>query len=242
MNNVVITGASGGIGRAVADVFLENGWRVGLLARREDALHEVAQGHENAIVLPADVSVSDQVERAFNDFFVETGRIDVLFNNAGIFTTAGLIDEVPLADWQRAIDVNLTGMFLAARAAFARMRRQSPQGGRIINNGSVSAHVPREGSAPYTATKHAITGLTKSLSLDGRAFDIACGQIDIGNARTDLLDGIIEAAVARGEAPPPTIDVALVAQTVFDMACLPLEANVQFMTLMATKMPYIGRG
>lgn len=242
MNSIMITGASGGIGSAVAEKFLAEGWQVGLLARREDKLRILADGHTGAYVLPADVTKSDEVEPAFNEFFLEAGRIDVLFNNAGVFTPATTIDQMSLEDWQRALDVNLTGMFLAARAAFARMRRQTPQGGRIINNGSVSAHVPRPGSAAYTATKHGVTGLTKSLSLDGRAFDIACGQIDIGNARTPLLEDATRAAIERGEAPPPHIDVKLVADAVYNMAVLPPEANVQFMTLMATKMPYIGRG
>lgn len=242
MNSIIITGASGGIGRAVAETFLANGWTVGLIARRYDALIEVAAGQGNAVVLPCDVTDSDAVEAAFNEFIIAAGRIDVLFNNAGIFTPAATIDEISIEDWKRAVDVNLTGMFLAARAAFARMRAQSPMGGRIINNGSVSAHSPRPGSASYTATKHAVTGLTKTISLDGRDFDIACSQIDIGNARTELLQGIIDAAEARGEAPPPTMDVGLVADAVWNMATLPPEANVQFMTLMATKMPYIGRG
>lgn len=242
MSSIIITGASGGIGRAVAEKFLAEGWTVGLMARRREALMEVADGQENAVVLPCDVTKSDAVEAAFNDFIIAAGHIDVLFNNAGIFTPAGLIDEISLEDWQRAVDVNLTGMFLAARAAFARMRAQVPMGGRIINNGSVSAHSPRPGSVSYTATKHAVTGLTKTISLDGRAFDIACSQIDIGNARTELLQGIIDAATQRGETPPPTMDVGLVADAVWNMATLPPEANVQFMTLMATKMPYIGRG
>jgi NAD(P)-dependent dehydrogenase (short-subunit alcohol dehydrogenase family) len=166
----------------------------------------------------------------------------VLFNNAGLFTPPMPIDEVPVDDWRRAVDVNLTGMFLAARAAFGQMRRQAPQGGRIINNGSISAHVPREGAAPYTATKHAITGLTRQISLDGRPFDIACGQIDIGNALTDIMQTVTEKAKAAGDPPPETFDVRHVADAIWQMATLPLSANVQFMTLMATKMPYIGRG
>jgi len=163
----------------------------------------------------------------------------VLFNNAGSFGTAAPIDELPLEAWRAAVDVNLNGMFYAARAAFAEMRAQSPQGGRIINNGSVSAHAPRENAVSYTVTKHAITGLTKALSLDGRSLDIACGQIDIGNARTALLE---ELAAKTPDNPPPMMDVRHVAEAVYSMATLPLEANVQFMTLMATKMPYIGRG
>jgi len=239
---ILITGASGGIGRATAELFLAEGWTVGLLARRGDKLEEVAAGSSNAVVLEADVTDPAAVDAAFDRFLGATGRLDVLFNNAGLFTPAGNIDEVTLDDWRHAVDVNLTGMFLCARAAFARMRQQSPQGGRIINNGSISAHVPREGAVTYTVTKHGITGLTRQLSLDGRPFDIACGQIDIGNARTDLLQGIVDEAVARGETPPPTMDVGDVARSVLHMARLPAEANVQFMTVMATKMPYIGRG
>lgn len=242
MPSILITGASGGIGRAVAELFLAEGWTVGLLARREATLQEVAAGRKRAIVLPGDVSDPQAVEQAFADFTRQAGRLDVLFNNAGLFTPAAPIDEVSLEDWQRAVNVNLTGMFLCARAAFAQMRAQAPHGGRIINNGSISAHVPREGAVTYTVTKHGITGLTRQLSLDGRAFDIACGQIDIGNARTDLLQGIVDDAVARGEAPPPTMDVGDVARSVWHMATLPPEANVQFMTVMATQMPYIGRG
>ena len=242
MPSILITGASGGIGRAVAERFLDEGWTVGLMARRGELLDEVAGGRTTAVVLPGDVSDEASVTEVFERFLAQAGRIDVLFNNAGIFTPAAPIDEIPVADWHRAVAVNLTGMFLCARAAFGAMRRQAPQGGRIINNGSISAHVPREGSMTYTATKHGVTGLTRTLSLDGRPFDIACGQIDIGNARTELLDGIVEKARAAGEEPPPSMDVGLVADAVWNMAGLPLEANVQFMTIMATKMPFIGRG
>lgn len=239
---ILITGASGGIGAAVADRFLSEGWQVGLLARRVEALETVRAGRENGHVLPADVSDPAAVEAAFATFAGVVGRLDVLFNNAGIFVPAAMIDDVPLADWDRAVSVNLTGMFLAARAAFGRMRHQSPAGGRIINNGSLSAHVPREGAVCYTATKHAITGLTRQLSLDGRALGIACGQIDIGNARTELLEGIAATAETKGEPAPPMIETSEVVEAVWTMATLPLSANVQFMTLMATKMPYIGRG
>jgi len=242
MPSILITGASAGIGRAVAELFLAEGWTVGMLARRKEVLDEVAAGHGNAHVLVADVSDPDAVSAAFDQFVAKAGRLDVLFNNAGLFTPAAPVDEVSVEDWYRAVSVNLTGMFLCARAAFAQMRAQTPQGGRIINNGSISAHVPREGAVTYTVTKHGVTGLTRQLSLDGRPFDIACGQIDIGNARTDLLQGIIDAAVAEGEAPPPSMDVDEVAKSVLHMAQLPPEANVQFMTVMATKMPYIGRG
>ena len=239
MSTILITGASAGIGAATARHFLAHGWTVGLLARSEDKLMALAGDHDRAHVLPADVTDEDQVSDAFAKFAALAGRLDVLFNNAGMFGTQAPIDEIPVAEWRRIVDVNLTGMFLCARAGFALMRRQSPMGGRIINNGSISAHVPREGSVAYTATKHAITGLTKSLSLDGRSFDIACGQIDIGNARTELLDGII---ARTPDNPPPVMEVEEVAKAVQHMADLPLAANVQFMTLMATKMPYIGRG
>ncbi len=242
MKTMIITGASGGIGRAVAETCLRKGWTVGLIARREDALAEIATTHGKAIVLPGDVTSEADVERCFDIFIEKTGRLDVLFNNAGIFTPAAPIDEVSLDHWQSAVDVNLTGMFLAARAAFGQMRHQTPQGGRVINNGSVSAHVPREGSVTYTATKHGVTGLTRTISLDGRAFNIACGQIDIGNAETDMLRMLAERAKDNGETPPPMMDVQLVADAVLSMAELPLNANVQFQTLMATQMPYIGRG
>lgn len=238
MNSIIVTGASSGIGRAVAEKFLVEGWRVGLIARRIDALHEVAQGQPNAHVLPCDVTQPDDVATAFADF----GALDVLFNNAGIFTPAAPIDEVDLDDWTRAVAVNLTGMFLCARAAFKQMRAQDPQGGRIINNGSISAHAPREGAVTYTTTKHGITGLTKSLVLDGRPFDITASQIDIGNAETDLLRGIISKAVAAGQDAPPSMEVVHVADAVWHMANLPLHANTLFQTLMATKMPFVGRG
>ena len=237
MKSIMITGASGGIGRACAQAFLAAGWRVGLIARRAALLQEVAQGHDGAVVLPCDVTDEGAVAQAFDTFAAKAGRLDVLFNNAGIFTPAAPIDDIPVADWTRAVAVNLTGMFLCARAAFGQMRRQSPQGGRIINNGSISAHVPREGSVTYTTTKHGVTGLTKTLSLDGRPFDIACGQIDIGNARTDMV-----AELAKSQPGMATMDVGLVADAVLRMAQLPPEANVQFQTIMATKMPYIGRG
>lgn len=241
---IIITGASSGIGAATAKVFLKAGWRVGLIARRRSALEAVAAGHESAHVLPADVTDETALGAAFETLTKATGRIDVLFNNAGSFGPAGLIDEISVQDWRDVVDLNLTGMFLAARFAFKQMRVQMPQGGRIINNGSVSAHAPRPGSVGYTSTKHAITGLTKTLSLDGRAFDIACGQIDIGNAHTELLDQLNARALAADPDAviPPTMDVSLAADAVMQMAALPLNANVQFMTIMATKMPLIGRG
>ena len=233
MKTVLITGASAGIGAACARAFLGAGWHVGLMARRPEALDAVAKGHDNAVILPGDVTDPGDVVRVFEDFIARAGRLDVLFNNAGSFGRAAMIDELSYEEWRQVVDVNLHGMFLCARAAFAQMRNQSPMGGRIINNGSISAHAPRPGSVAY------ITGLTKTLSLDGRPYDIACSQIDIGNARTELLEGII---AANPDAPPPTMDVEHVGASVLHMAGLPLEANVQFMTLMATKMPFIGRG
>ncbi|WP_278923206.1 SDR family oxidoreductase [Pseudophaeobacter profundi] len=242
--SILITGASSGIGRAVAELCLSKGWHVGLLARRQSALEEVALGHINATVLSADVTDATAVDHAVNHFVMQTGRLDVLFNNAGIFTPAGTIDEIALEDWYASVNVNLNGMFLAARAAFRQMRRQSPQGGRIINNGSIAAQVPRPNSAPYAATKSAITGLTRSLSLDGRAFDIACGQIDIGNARTPMVEDLSarQAVTDPQGSPMQSFAVEDAARSVLHMAELPPEANVQFMTVMATKMPYIGRG
>ncbi|MEW2913101.1 SDR family oxidoreductase [Leisingera sp. JC11] len=242
--SILITGASSGIGRAVAELFLAEGWQVGLAARRAEMLEEVAQGHASAHVLPADVTDPAAVDHAVNSFVMAAGRLDVLFNNAGIFTPPGTIDEIPLEDWFASVNVNLTGMYLTARAAFRQMRQQSPQGGRIINNGSIAAYVPRPHSAPYAATKAAITGLTKSLSLDGRPFDIACGQIDIGNTRTPMVEDLSQrhAEASPGAEPMHTFAVEDAAKSVLYMANLPLEANVQFMTVMATKMPYIGRG
>ncbi|MFS4582087.1 SDR family oxidoreductase [Phaeobacter sp. C3_T13_0] len=242
--SILITGASSGIGRAVAEVFLEEGWQVGLLARRAEKLSEVAQGRAGAYALPADVTDPMAVDCAVDAFVKQSGRLDVLFNNAGIFTPAGTIDEIRLDDWFAAVNVNLNGMFLAARAAFRQMRQQTPQGGRIINNGSIAAHVPRPHSAPYAATKSAITGLTRSLSLDGRPFDIACGQIDIGNACTPMVAELSDrqAQTDPTAAPMETFAVEDAAASVLHMANLPLSANVQFMTVMATKMPYIGRG
>ncbi|MEM9476661.1 MAG: SDR family oxidoreductase [Pseudomonadota bacterium] len=238
---LLITGASSGIGRATAEAALAAGWRVGLMARRRAPLEEVAALGE-ALVLPGDVTQLADVERAVSGVADAWGRLDVLFNNAGIFTPQGTIDEIALDDWTNSLAVNLTGMFQTARVAFAQMRAQDPQGGRIINNGSISAHTPREGSVCYTTTKHAITGLTKSLSLDGRPFDIACGQIDIGNAETPLVEGLNQRLLDQGQPPIPVMDVGDAARSVLHMANLPPEANVQFMTVMATKMPYIGRG
>jgi NADP-dependent 3-hydroxy acid dehydrogenase YdfG len=236
MKSIIVTGASSGIGRVTAEYFLANGWRVGLIARSVDKLEEMA--HENAVLLPCDVTDETAVDAAFARF----GHIDVLFNNAGMFGPQTTIDKIALDDWKQVLDVNLTGMFLCARAAFCQMRKQQPQGGRIINNGSISAFTPREGSVCYTTTKHGVSGLTKTLSLDGRAFDIACGQIDIGNARTDLLLNLEKTRAAQGLEPLPSMAVEDVARSVFHMATLPPEANVQSMMVMATKMPHIGRG
>ncbi|WP_170526066.1 SDR family oxidoreductase [Ruegeria arenilitoris] len=242
MKTIIVTGASSGIGRATAELFLDQGWKVGLLARSADKLSQFAATRENAIPLVADVTDPQAVSAAFDEFQAQGGRLDVLFNNAGIFAPAGTIDEIALDDWYQSVNVNLNGMFLCARAAFGLMRRQVPQEGRIINNGSIAAHVPRPNSVHYTATKHAITGLTRSLSLDGRAHGIACGQIDIGNARTQMVQNLVDTAVAEGREPDPTMETEDAARSVLHMASLPPEANVQFMTVMATTMPYIGRG
>ena len=237
----VVTGAGSGIGRHVARALLGAGYRVALAGRRADALRETA---EDALAVPTDVGSPESVEALFAEVGRAYGRLDLLVNNAGTFGPEGAVDEITPADWQRTVDTNLTGAFLCAHHAVRMMKEQRPRGGRIINNGSVSAHVPRPGSVAYTATKHAITGLTKSLSLDGRPYDIACGQIDIGNAATEMTAGIAEGArQADGRlAPEATFDVAHVARAVLYMASLPLDANVQFMTIAATKMPYIGRG
>ncbi|SDX12963.1 NADP-dependent 3-hydroxy acid dehydrogenase YdfG [Ruegeria halocynthiae] len=242
MKTIIVTGASSGIGRATAELFLAEGWTVGLLARSAEKLEEMARGNGSAIPLIADVTNAEAVAQAFNYFVNQSGRLDALFNNAGIFAAGGKIDEIALEDWYNSVNVNLNGMFLCARAAFAAMRAQSPQGGRIINNGSIAAHVPRPNSVHYSATKHAITGLTRSLSLDGRELGIACGQIDIGNARTPMVQDLVEKAIADGQRPDPTMDVGDAARSVLHMAELPPEANVQFMTVMATTMPYVGRG
>ncbi|WP_204113546.1 SDR family oxidoreductase [Shimia biformata] len=242
MNTILITGASSGIGKATAETFLDAGWRVGLVARRAAPLDEMAAKYENAIALPGDVTDPDAMEAVFRDFVAQAGRLDVLFNNAGMFGQGGTIDTIPVSAFDEVVAVNLRGMFICARLAFQHMRVQEPQGGRIINNGSISAHVPREASVCYTTTKHAITGLTRSLSLDGRPFDIACGQIDIGNAATEMVAAQAARLAAEGKPAQATMDVGHAAQSVLHMAELPLAANVQFMTVMATKMPYIGRG
>ena len=241
MKVALVTGAGSGIGRAVARALAREGWTLALLGRREAPLQETLP---EALHLPSDVTDEAQFDAAFQALKQRFGRLDLLFNNAGISAIGVPIDELSVAQWRAVVDTNLTGSFLCARAAFALMKAQTPRGGRIINNGSISAHAPRPFSAPYTSTKHAITGLTKSLSLDGRAFDIACGQIDIGNAATDMTEKMARGMPqANGQlAVEPRMDVEDVARAVVYMASLPLSANVQTMTVMATSMPFVGRG
>ncbi|SDJ10730.1 SDR family oxidoreductase [Aliiruegeria lutimaris] len=244
MKSIIITGAGSGIGRSTANVFLDAGWSVGLVGRRVEALEETAAGREAALVLPCDVTDEAQVDATFDKTVESWGHLDAIFNNAGVAMKGAPIDEISVSDWRNVIEVNLTGAFIAARAAFRVMRYQDPQGGRIINNGSISAYVPRWGASPYTASKSAITGLTRTISLDGRPFSIACGQIDIGNATTDM-GSTAAAGVPQADgsiAVEPMMSVDNVANSVLHMASLPLEANVQFMTVLATNMPYIGRG
>ena len=244
----IVTGAGTGIGKAVATALLKAGWNTVYTGRRvsllEEAVAAAGKTEARALALAADVTQSDEVDRLFDGVVKEFGRVDLLFNNAGRGFKATLIDELPVETWNEVVAVNLTGSFLCARAAFRVMRKQSPQGGRIINNGSVSAHAPRPGSAPYTATKHAITGLTKTLALDGRPFSIACGQIDIGNALTEMAAPMtVGVPQANGTiAAEAMMDVQHVASSVLYMAGLPLDANVLFMTTMATNMPFVGRG
>jgi NADP-dependent 3-hydroxy acid dehydrogenase YdfG len=252
-NVAVVTGAGSGIGRVVARALLDTGWRVALAGRRAAALDETvagaagvagSAGAAGALAMPTDVADPASVAGLFAAVRGEWGRVDLLVNNAGTFGPFGEVDEIAVDDWLATVAVNLTGAFLCARAAVAAMKAQDPSGGRIINNGSISAHTPRPGSAAYTATKHAITGLTKSLSLDGRAHGIACGQIDIGNAATEMTAGIARGArQADGRVvAEPTFDARHVAEAVLFMAGLPPEANVQFLTVTATTMPFIGRG
>lgn len=243
----MVTGAGSGIGRKVA-LALADGWSVALAGRRAEALQETAElagPDADVICVPTDVTDPEAVTALFAAVRERYGRLDFLFNNAGTFGPGGIpFEDLPYTAWRKVVDVNLTGAFLCAQAAFRQMKAQDPQGGRIVNNGSISAHTPRPNSAPYTATKHALTGLTKSLSLDGRPYNIACGQIDIGNAATDMTarmqSGVLQ---ANGElAPEPVMDAADVARTVRLMADLPLAANIQFTTILATNMPYVGRG
>jgi NAD(P)-dependent dehydrogenase (short-subunit alcohol dehydrogenase family) len=243
----IITGAGRGIGKATALAFLADGYRVSLAGRQRAPLEATAAesgAGDRALVVPTDVVDADAVDALFAAVKSHFSRLDVLFNNAGMGARPVPIDQLSVDEWRKVVDINLTGAFLCARAAFRLMKDQDPRGGRIINNGSISAHAPRPFSAPYTATKHAITGLTRSLSLDGRAHDIACGQIDIGNALTEMTARMAQGVPqADGSLKPePSIDVAHVARAVLQMANLPLEANVQFMTIMATKMPFVGRG
>jgi NAD(P)-dependent dehydrogenase (short-subunit alcohol dehydrogenase family) len=244
----LVTGAGSGIGEAAAIALAEAGFTLVLAGRRQDRLDRVAaaikaRGGE-ALALRADVADPLSVTALFDEIKARCGRLDLLFNNAGLFAPGVLLEDLSLAQWQALVDVNLTGAFLCTQEAFKIMKAQVPRGGRIINNGSISAHVPRPNSAPYTVTKHAITGLTKATSLDGRKYDIACGQIDIGNAETDMTRRMRQGVPqADGRvAPEPVMDLKHVAAALVQMACLPLEANVQFMTIMATKMPFIGRG
>jgi NADP-dependent 3-hydroxy acid dehydrogenase YdfG len=240
----VVTGAGSGIGRAVARALFERGYRVALAGRREEPLRETATSLDSALVVPTDVTDAGAVRSLFAQVVEEWGRVDLLFNNAGLFGPGDAFDEVALEDWRAVVDTNLTGCFVCAQEAFRVMKTQSPGGGRIINNGSISAHVPRPRAVAYTATKHAITGLTRAISLEGRAFDIACGQIDVGNAATELTAAIERGALQPdgSRLPEPMMDVKHVADAVLYMAHLPLDANVEFLTVMATKMPYIGRG
>jgi NAD(P)-dependent dehydrogenase (short-subunit alcohol dehydrogenase family) len=239
----VVTGAGSGIGRGVARGLLDAGYRVALAGRREDALRETLDGRDG-LVVPTDVTDADAVRALFARVREELGRVDLLFNNAGTFGRPAPIEEVTLADWRTIVDTNLTGAFVCAQEAFRAMKQQDPRGGRIVNNGSISAHTPRPSAVGYTATKHAMTGLTKQLALEGRAYDIACGQIDVGNAATELTAAIERGALqADGSTrPEPTMDPRHVTDAVLYMAGLPLDANVLFLTVMATNMPYVGRG
>jgi NAD(P)-dependent dehydrogenase (short-subunit alcohol dehydrogenase family) len=244
----IVTGAGTGVGKAVAIAFLQDGYRVALAGRRkeplEQAVREAGSAAGQALIMPTDVRDPASVRALFAKTKEAFGRLDVLFNNAGISAGGILLEDLSYEQWKAVVDTNLTGAFLCTQEAFKIMKSQDPRGGRIINNGSVSAYAPRPNSAPYTATKHAMTGLTKSTSLDGRKYDIACGQIDIGNALTELTANMARGVPqANGSvAVEPVMDVQHVARAVLHMASLPLDANVQFMTIMATKMPFVGRG
>jgi NAD(P)-dependent dehydrogenase (short-subunit alcohol dehydrogenase family) len=244
----IVTGAGTGVGRAVALALLADGYAVALAGRRVEPLQATAEdsgpARERALVVPADVSDAESVRALFEATVGAFGRLDVLFNNAGTNVPAVPIDELEIDQWRAVVDVNLTGAFLCTREAVRQMKRQDPRGGRIINNGSISAHAPRPNSTPYTATKHAITGLTKCTSLDGRPFDIACGQVDIGNAVSPMTERMT-AGVPQADgsvAVEPRMEAEHVGSAVVYMASLPLDANVQFLTVMATKMPFVGRG
>jgi NAD(P)-dependent dehydrogenase (short-subunit alcohol dehydrogenase family) len=240
----IVTGAGSGIGRAVARALLKSGYNVALAGRRREQLEETAASSAAALVVPTDVSKSSSVDALFEAANQKFGRLDLLFNNAGTNTPPIPFEELSDEQWKGVVDVNLTGMFYCARAAVRLMKAQTPQGGRIINNGSISAHAPRPRSAPYTATKHAVSGLTKSISLDCRAFDICCGQIDIGNALTEMAakmqTGVLQANGTT--AKEPLIDVQQVANTILYMDSLSPDANILFLTVMANKMPFVGRG
>ena len=244
----IVTGAGSGIGKAVATAFLKSGYLVALAGRRQEMLEKAVSDagatKDNALAIPTDVANPESVRALFARTKGAFGRLDVLFNNAGVGAPAINMEDLTFEQWKNVVDINLTGVFLCTQEAIKLMKGQSPRGGRIINNGSISAHAPRPNSAPYTATKHAITGLTKSTSLDGRKYDIACSQIDIGNAHTELAARMATGVPqANGQiAIEPLMDVAHVANSVVYMASLPLDANVQFMTVMATKMPFVGRG
>lgn len=244
----IVTGAGSGIGQAVALHFLRNGYRVALAGRRLDTLEatiaQIPEASPHAFAVSTDVSNPVSVKALFDAVWARWGRLDVLFNNAGVGAPLVSMEELTFEQWKNVVDINLTGSFLCTQQAIRLMKKNAIQGGRIINNGSISAHSPRPFSAPYTATKHAITGLTKSTSLDGRQFNIACSQIDIGNALTDMARNMTRGVLqANGDvAIEAVMDVQHVATSVFYMAQLPLDANVQFMTVMATKMPFIGRG
>lgn len=242
----VVTGAGSGLGRHIARALADAGYRLALIGRRPHALHETAADipADRVLILPTDITDPDAVEASFAAVRSCWGRLDLLVNNAGTFGVPGAVDEISPEQWRQTVDTNLTGAFLCAHHAVRVMKDQDPPGGRIINNGSISAHTPRPASVAYTATKHAITGLTKSISLDGRDHDIACGQIDIGNAATEMTSGVSSGMrQADGSVQPePTFDAEHVARAVLCMAGLPLDANVQFLTITATKMPYIGRG
>jgi len=248
MKVAMVTGAGSGIGRASALALLKAGYHVVLAGRREDALRETqARAGElgaNALPVPTDATSAPSVEALFEATERAFGRLDVLFNNAGMGAPAIPLEELTVAQWQSVVDINLTGVFLCTQQAFKLMKRQDPKGGRIINNGSISAHAPRPFSSPYTATKHAVTGLTKATALDGRPHGIACGQIDIGNAASEMTERMARGVPqADGSVrPEPTMNVEHVANAVVHMANLPLDANVLFMTIMATNMPFVGRG
>jgi NAD(P)-dependent dehydrogenase (short-subunit alcohol dehydrogenase family) len=242
----LVTGAGSGIGRAVAIALCQDGWQLVLAGRREKQLLDTAAacGKDTLLVVPTDITKSQSVKSLFAQTIEKYGRLDLLFNNAGVSGPAKPFEELTLDEWQRVIDTNVTGAFLCAREAFGIMKRQDPLGGRIINNGSISAHVPRPQSAPYTASKHAITGLTKAIALDGREFNIACGQIDIGNASSAMTQKM-EAGIRQANGSlkiEPTMRVEDVGRTVVYMAGLPLNTNVPFLTIMANQMPYMGRG